>query len=146
MMKIKIEQTFLKLKNLIKRKKNEIKLKEKIKINFEKCHNKIPIDYIYRWRYSPTFRMFYYEDNDILKIFKNNNDLDLKSIMNIHHFTTNDWKIWSTIVLEKKFDITDLPSHLLNYYNFLKNEKRFLCENRNVKEDEYINYNYNIFN
>jgi len=90
MMKIKIEQTFLKLKNLIKKKKNEIKLKGKIKINFEKCHNKISIDYIYRWRYSPTFRMFYYEDNDILKIFKNNNDLDLKSIMNIHHFTTND--------------------------------------------------------
>jgi len=151
LIKTKIENTLKNLKNLIKKKKNEIKLKERIKINFEKCHNKIPINYIYNWRYSPTFRALYNENRDILKIFNNKENKNLDKIMGIYQFTINDWKIWSDIVIDKKFDISCLPNYLLEYYKYLNKEKDFLKDNNTKKtnQDEdksYINYNIKIFN
>jgi len=105
LLKEKISRTFKNLKMLIKKKKNELLIKEKLNNKFDSYHNKIPLENINSWRYSVSFQNIYNDNPDILKIFKLKNNYtinNLKEIMNIHKFTTYDWLVWSEIVIEKK--------------------------------------------
>jgi len=132
---------------LIKKKKNELLIKEKLNNKFDSYHNKIPLENINSWRYSVSFQNIYNDNPDILKIFKLKNNYtinNLKEIMNIHKFTTYDWLVWSEIVIEKKGKIDDLPNHLLNYYKYLDNYKKYNTR-KTINPKNMINYEKEIF-
>jgi len=52
---------------LIKKKKNELLIKEKLNNKFDSYHNKIPLENINSWRYSVSFQNIYNDNPDILK-------------------------------------------------------------------------------
>jgi len=149
LLKEKTIKVFGKLKLIIKKKKNEQLLKEKMVKKFDYYHNKIPIENINSWKYNVAFQNLYIENNDILKIFKlkdNYTIVDLRNIMNIHKFSLNDWNIWCEIVVNRKGEINDLPTHLLNYYKYLENNKKDKeNKSKNINYDKIITYEKNFF-